>query len=196
LLSAIAIGIALGCSLETRTRLMHFFFEYPEAGQEGRAVGETAPAPPTRREPPRHVVSSHAPFVSRQCEGCHVADKGQMPREDFMRVCQECHATYFEYRRFEHAPVAAGDCRQCHVMHVSQHAALLLASQDKLCTSCHKASAVEGAQETYHRGIANVKCTACHDPHFGKTHFLLKPEDSRLPIPDKPEASRVSNAEP
>ncbi len=199
LLSILAIGIVLGCSLETRSRLMHFFFEYPEAQRAEKAPGatdEAAPTQPTGREPLPKVASRHAPFVVRECQSCHAAGKGQKPRSDFSRVCEDCHESYFEYRRFVHAPVASGDCQQCHLMHVSRHAALLTGAQSELCISCHEADAVEGAENTYHRGIDRMTCTACHDAHFGKTHLLLKPEELRPRTPEESEAPRISDAEP
>ena len=200
MLSVIAIGVVLGCSIETRTRLMHFFFEYPEAEPEAGApegpAGELAPDKPFRHEPVAVVASRHEPFVSRQCQSCHAIGQGQLPRSDFMEVCRECHESYFEYRRFVHAPVAAGDCQYCHVMHVAEHPALLASAQAELCGDCHEVHSVEEAARTYHRGIDAVACTACHDAHFGQTHLLLKPEELRGQAPEPPEPSGGAAAEP
>ncbi|NOT02419.1 MAG: hypothetical protein HOP29_17580 [Phycisphaerales bacterium] len=123
----------------------------------------------------RVPVRRHAPFVARQCHVCHVAGDGQRPVTDFGTVCRSCHAEYFEYSRYTHGPVAAGDCLICHGMHVSAQAALLRSPQGSLCIQCHDVDVGGAAVETYHRAIERRSCTECHEAHFGQTPKLLKP---------------------
>ena len=188
LLSLGAVSIFVGCSGETRTRVMHFFFEYPApAPAPAVAVAPSAstrprgttgesevPAGPTAR-----WASKHPPFVKRQCDNCHTRQAGQAPKADFVAACKQCHEPFFAYHRFGHAPVVSGECRHCHVMHVSGQVGLLKAPQAALCTGCHPGQQDDGALDTYHKGIEAVRCTACHDPHFADNQLLLKPEETR-----------------
>lgn len=187
---SIGLGVLItliGCAAETRTRVMHFFFEYPQEPAVVAERPERAPARPSAKatpgEPgqpsPPTFASKHPPFAKRQCDSCHVSESGQAPRDDFMTACRECHETYFQYHRFGHAPAVSGDCRICHTMHFSSQEALLTAPQADLCTSCHSAHVDENAPSTYHRGIELVACTACHEGHYSDSQLLLKPEDVR-----------------
>jgi len=182
-IAAGAILVLLGCSTETRSRLMHFFFEYPEPMSTGEPAEQRPDVAPQARLPEQAeeptIASRHTPFVERQCGSCHEADAGQAPRAEFMVACRICHSPYFQYQRYAHAPVVSSDCQVCHVMHLSPHKALLKASQAILCTDCHAAHADESALTTYHRGIDRWDCTACHDAHFGDSPALLKPEQQR-----------------
>jgi len=178
IIAAGAIAVVLGCSADTRSRLMHFFFEYPQPASApehaDQPTDDTPDDRPLDRPQTVAVASRHAPFIQRQCQSCHAAEFGQATRDDFLSACRDCHPTYFEYRRFAHAPVASADCRYCHVMHVSQQAALIKAPQRILCTDCHDAQADDSALDTYHRGIDLRHCTDCHDAHFGESSALLK----------------------
>lgn len=199
--SALVITIAsgsamlLGCSADARTRVMHFFFEYPPSVEPDRipnverSVVAEAASGPTKSAP--RFASRHAPFTERACQSCHVSGAGQAPRSDFADACRECHAPYFAYRRFGHAPVVTQDCRYCHTMHTSRYPALLKAPQAEMCTSCHAAQQDEAALTSYHRGIDVVACTSCHDPHFADNPLLLKPEDVRRALNE----ARSTNAE-
>ena len=187
---SVSVGIGalitlVGCAAETRTRIMHFFFEYPQQPAAVTEHPEGAPVRPKAElapgEPPAPTFASkHPPFADRRCDGCHVPELGQAPRADLMTACRECHGTYFQYHRFGHAPAVSGDCRFCHTMHFSRQEALLRTPQATLCTSCHATHEDENAPATYHRGIARVVCTACHEGHFGDSQLLLKPEDVRM----------------
>lgn len=185
-----------GCSIETRSRLMHFFFEYPEPSSpspEREATSSSEASSQPTSEPssqPAETVegSRHPPFVQRQCQQCHVGKMSQAPRKDFMAACQTCHADRFKPSRFGHAPTIADDCRFCHAMHTSSQPHLLKEPQAILCTSCHAASFDDKAKNTYHRGIASMDCTGCHNPHLSDNHFLLKPKEQRASIPTPPPA--------
>ena len=172
------VGLPLGCSPALRSRVMHFFFEYPEPQKPVDAVDRRpirqAETPALTVVPADRFASRHPPFVQRACASCHVRDQSQSPRADFQAACRECHQTYFTYHRFGHAPAASGDCRICHVMHVSKYAALLTESQAVLCTRCHEAHVDESALTSYHRDIVGLDCTACHEAHFGESQMLLK----------------------
>ncbi len=185
----LGLGAAMtlaACSSAVRTRLMHFFFEYPPA-----SVATTAPPtqPATPHDaiamgtgPPPRFASRHRPFVQRECQDCHIRGLGQAPRPDFTAACRQCHEPLFAYHRYGHAPAVTHDCRSCHLMHVSRNEALLKAPQRELCVSCHPAQQSEDALSSYHRGIEAIRCTACHDPHFADNPLLLKPETTRQEV--------------
>jgi len=191
-----AIAVVTGCSTGTHTRLMHFFFEYPEPSSSSSPEHEATPSSeassqqPLSESPSQPAAtiagSRHPPFVRRQCQQCHVNKMSQAPREDFMTACKTCHAERFKPTRFGHAPVIAGACRFCHAMHTSSQLHLLKAAQPVLCTSCHAVSFDDKAKTSYHRGIAGMDCTGCHDPHLADNHFLLKPVEQRVSIPSQP----------
>jgi predicted CXXCH cytochrome family protein len=185
----VAATLLVGCSSEVRTRVMHFFFEYP-ADSDTIVTGQTdargsLPSAPPGDEPPfpgesaARFASRHPPFVERQCQECHVRGSGQAPRPDFMNACRQCHQPLFAYQRFGHAPAVSADCRVCHFMHVSSNEALLKAPQATLCVSCHRAQHDEDASDTYHNEIDGLRCTACHDPHSADSQLLLRPEEVR-----------------
>ncbi len=189
LLVVAAAALLVGCSSEVRTRVMHFFFEYPtdaDAIAAGQAddrgsfpAGATADEPPFPGDPAPRFGSRHPPFVERQCQECHLRGSGQATRPDFMTACRQCHQPLFAYQRFGHAPAVSADCRVCHFMHVSSNEALLKAPQATLCVSCHPAQHDDEAADTYHNEIDGLRCTACHDPHSAGSQLLLRSEKVR-----------------
>ncbi len=188
-LVVVTAALLVGCSSEVRTRVMHFFFEYPADsdaiatdGADGRGSlpsASSADEPPFPGEPGPRFASRHPPFVERRCQECHVRGSGQAPRPDFMNACRQCHEPLFAYRRFGHAPAVSADCLVCHFMHVSSNEALLKAPQSTLCVSCHLAQHDDEASDTYHNEIEGLRCTACHDPHSADSQLLLRPEEVR-----------------
>lgn len=196
LVSAAVIGLAVAaCSVQSRDRLKHFFFEVPktnaESGTEAPAkaaaagtetAAGTASAAPTPAAHtafggtwPKNVVSRHPPFAERRCSMCHDAHKGNAPLADQMPGCKSCHSELFQYRRYEHGPFASRDCLHCHEMHTSRWEKLLHKPETKLCVDCHAAQYSDEALTTYHASINSQKCTDCHDPHFSDNPRLLKP---------------------
>ncbi len=179
----LALAAMTGCSQVLRDRVLHFFFEIPT-----ETATVTTPKSPTTQpdHPPAGVEtaslgaperSQHKPFVMRECYKCHVRADEQALRDDFVDACRDCHPEYFEYRRYGHGPVAAGQCDQCHVQHRSAYTALLSGPEQTVCAACHDPDAMAAVPD--HAGTEAVACTACHDAHFGTDPGLLKPEQVR-----------------
>ena len=91
-------------------------------------------------------------------------------RENLLDSCRTCHARYFG-PEVGHAPVALGQCVECHDMHRSERPHLLRLPTFELCMECHDEP--EDLSPDAHSREDVEKCTACHDSHFG-TGSLLK----------------------
>ena len=119
---------------------------------------------------------------SATCESCHGSGKAHIenpadPKTIFSfdnatprqidASCLSCHAgVHPNFERSPHAK-AGVTCVSCHSVHSSEtEAALLKASQPKLCYQCHTDVKPAFALPFHHRvdeGL--IKCTDCHDPH-------------------------------
>ena len=171
--------VSWGCSSTTRERLKAFFFEIPpenSSGESPSAVDSAGLArdtyqPPALELPPSRFASLHPPYVTRDCRACHDASSRMDVREDLADACSTCHARYFT-DAVGHAPVAAGECAECHDLHRSVHLNLLKMSVLDTCVECHDEP--EDLSEDAHAVAGVEQCTKCHDPHFG-TDLLLKP---------------------
>jgi predicted CXXCH cytochrome family protein len=176
-LSAIAMlgGLfVFGCSTATKSRLMNFFFEYPDDDAASTQEQDLLEDWTERRPAPVLTpFSRHAPFVLRQCDACHAQADGQSPIEDLMSACKTCHPNYFAAHKVVHLPVV-DDCSGCHHMHLSRHPALLRTRPPDLCLDCHDPDDEEMENE-FHVNVETTSCTICHDPHFGETKGLLRP---------------------
>jgi len=178
--TGVVVGMAaVACSVESRERLKHFFFEVPDNGPPSDAPADGAPTPAAHAAFggtwPRYVVSRHRPFAERRCGVCHDAERGNAPLEDQITACTSCHTEYFRYRRYGHGPAALNQCGYCHDMHTSRWDGLLKQPESELCVSCHAAQYSKEATATYHASIEAKTCTDCHEPHYADNPGLLKP---------------------
>lgn len=95
-------------------------------------------------------------------------------------LCGECHEQPWPGAH-QHAPVAAGECTDCHDPHQSDQAKLLLAPVGELCLRCHGAGTFSGQPspgQVIHGPVKDGNCLACHTPHAGEHPKLL-----REPVP-------------
>jgi predicted CXXCH cytochrome family protein len=76
-------------------------------------------------------VSSHAPYVSRDCTLCHVKRSGGRLLDETDHMCVPCHEDALQHR---HAP---RHCTHCHNAHDSMRGKLLRADLEK-CGECHQ----------------------------------------------------------
>lgn len=174
-------AILASCSPEQKDRVMHFFFEIPEAESQ-----DVDPSPSIAAEEPTPTTLlaiasqpskfGHPGFHDHRCSECHVKDQPDLLAASFDAVCLTCHQPITRGHQFVHAPVAAGDCRGCHVHHESDHAGLLVMKADDLCSTCHRRESFENTPP--HQAQLQQACTECHQSHGGATRMLLKPPAS------------------
>ncbi len=118
------------------------------------------------------AVSSHLPYIEKNCQGCHnfkATNKLIAPKE---RLCFVCHKNFIQGVNV-HGPVAVGDCLACHLPHDSKFSFLLQQDKSTLCKKCHLEKRL--AENMHEQVIShNMECVDCHDPHSGTVHYFLK----------------------
>lgn len=131
------------------------------------------PAAPTARpaaeEPAAAQGSSHAPYASRDCGGCHNLQEGLRLWAQGAELCWRCHQKADFEGEYLHGPVAVGDCVFCHDPHKSEYEDLLTAKGGGLCLECHRRQDLG----ELHSGVGE-ECLSCHDPHRGSVPALLR----------------------
>ena len=194
LLAAGVLGATclLSCSVERHYKTLSLFFDGvpdPSAPQDPALTGTTrAPGTlPQSAPPPKPRGSSHDPYVSRQCEGCHEFEQNPGNRPAWMlgapkliapveELCALCHEP--PQARYVHGPVAMVRCDLCHAAHDSRFPHLLKnASIDATCLSCHSGETF--VTQVAHAEYEPAGCSVCHDPHSSSDPFLLRPELGR-----------------
>jgi predicted CXXCH cytochrome family protein len=161
--------LAVGCRLETRYRVLTFFFEgVPPPGAPRAAVERPEGESGLLANP----VSFHAAFREGNCEDCHI-DRKRFLRTPIPQLCWECHDQPTESAPWDHAPARVGDCMTCHSGHETMTPALLIAQGPSLCYSCHRDTYIQGLPD--HEGVSLDTCRTCHPAHEGGT--LATPMD-------------------
>lgn len=172
----------VACSMSTREKLTHFFFDVPSANSMAATnppTDATQPADPGAEktattdnplpQPHTQFVSIHPPYLERQCTVCHEADRSNRVSATIMDECSDCHEDYFG-KNVEHPPVQRKECMKCHEPHISSQPHLLSRTLFRTCMQCHKKP--ENLSPESHSGDDVQNCTKCHDPHFGKSPML------------------------
>lgn len=134
--------------------------------------------------PPRQL---HAPVAAGECAACHdphVADAPKLLRGDAGETCANCHEDLGQSLKaavaeLVHAPVARGECAQCHGGHDGLSPGLLNKAVPAVCGDCHAAVLERAAAKGGHGPARDGKCLECHDPHLGKADALLA-SDTRM----------------
>jgi predicted CXXCH cytochrome family protein len=179
-LTALASCCYLGCSPDTRYRVLSFFFDgVPRPGDEkaGSSGAEGKPgqegAPPASPAGPLRPVSDHAPWRNRECFACHESESSLVAFSTGPGLCSKCHAEYVRPNLMDwvHGPVALGQCKLCHLPHKSDYPWLLTAPELDLCRRCHNDPDL--MDWPFHKAGAGKSCTACHDPHMAGNRLLL-----------------------
>ena len=130
----------------------------------------------------RHL---HTKGKKELCIHCHKPVKPTRhrfrPADKTQRVCIGCHKKYSQTHpvrkswRFEHGPVAAGDCLSCHQPHGSNHRNLLRKKAGQSCSICHSdLSHPKPPHPGLHKPVKQGKCLTCHVSHGSKTRHLLR----------------------
>lgn len=175
-----------------------------EAGEKKTAEVQLAKNKKKRRKIIRKSkFFVHGPSAAGQCYQCHDTsgtfafrktgkkEVGDIPRlgelsgrlvaplED---ICTECHiqklARSANSKDFWlHGPVAGGNCTFCHSPHQSPFQYMLLKEKSiELCTQCH----VKGYVLEIEEHKKDKECISCHNPHIGKSRFLLKKDFNEM----------------
>jgi len=112
----------------------------------------------------------------------------------FAAICFQCHSKEAFSGKFKHAPVADGDCQECHNPHVSKYKGLLAKEKTELCYGCHdelKKTLQSG--KIIHKPFAEGNCLACHDPHSSSKKGLIKQVKGTVVCFDCHEALKKKN---
>ena len=132
-------------------------------------------------EEPQSVV--HAPFAM-DCNMCHdphgSGNRKYVKGGTGIDLCNLCHTDVRMGNKFQHGPVALGECLVCHAPHQSENENLLTETSTDLCFSCHVdfEETMEGAISIHEPAQKN--CTGCHDAHGGETRIFTQTEGRAL----------------
>ena len=167
--------LAVGCSTETKQRLLHVFFtgvdetNAPPVVVAAPVVTNVAAAVVVPAAP---VVYMHPLYADRKCDACHVTGQSEQLRATGSALCLQCHQKLIANARFIHAPIRDGRCDQCHESHKSSERFLLTRKLGDLCLGCHKPSDL--AKVPGHEDLKPDECLSCHDPHRSDQESLVK----------------------
>ena len=169
----VIIAFLWGCSHKTLTV---FFDGVPEdndslkmaAKQHGKP-SDTLLAKQLAANAAASAHSIHPPFAIKKCGLCHDASRKGKLIQAQPGLCYQCHDTY--ENKFEHGPVASGNCTACHSPHTSDNPKLLLRKSRDLCLYCHDAEHIDIVPA--HEKAGGSACTSCHNPHGGNKKFFL-----------------------
>lgn len=153
----------VGCSIETRYRVLTFFFEgVPPPGQKAHEAAGMSAVETRLAEP----VSFHRAFREDRCSECHVGKKRPL-KETVPDLCWRCHPRPEPSHPWNHAPERIGDCLACHLGHETMTPYLLLRQGKDLCYKCHRNTYVEDLPA--HKDTVLDICVSCHPYHEGGT---------------------------
>jgi len=137
----------------------------------------------------------HGPLAVGLCVVCHdphgSSFKFQLHRGK-EQLCYSCHVTFRAVAEdpavLRHRAIDEKGCAACHDPHGSAEPLNLQLPLDVLCLSCHEKDR-QGIYSGRNHPVENhptgsvpdplkpgelLKCTSCHDPHFGKNRGLLR----------------------
>lgn len=162
-------AFCLGCSAETRGRILPIFFDGvpPPRSAGGAPAPGSAPASSAGGQP---GYREHGPYAARLCGACHEAAATNALVAPPDQLCFQCHALRLD-KTYVHGPIASGGCLVCHDPHRSPNAALLVSASDSFCFYCHVPRSVRSIPG--HESIEGG-CTECHDAHASDQRHLLK----------------------
>lgn len=129
--------------------------------------------------------------IEGRCLTCHAPHNLVYPpliRSPEKSRCQVCH---FEYAGESlagarqagnkiHAPVAAGNCTDCHQEHELGERSRLRAEGQALCFTCHPDRKGETGRPEQHSPYARGACADCHNPHLSRQEKLLRAPEEEL----------------
>ena len=135
------------------------------------AIDSTSNLTTHRAYATRNEFNLHEPYQKKECASCHdrnAMGKTKMPSPE---LCYECHDNFNQEYEVLHAPVAAGNCSECHNPHQSKLKNLLIQNDQALCLNCHDGAII--IADKVHKEIEKENCTTCHSAHGGNNNFSL-----------------------
>jgi predicted CXXCH cytochrome family protein len=212
-----------GCSQETKYKVLTFFFTgVPSPENEKKTDLEkeqTAEAPvEVEQAAPVATVYTHPLTAASLCNECHQTTANfrlfsQVPRPanfqkggmspgplvvDRERLCVKCHkdksaTEVLPAGLWLHPTSAKGECDACHDPHQSTNPYMLLESDEKICTQCHKEDEMLAKVEDKKAHRQPSDCLSCHNPHIGENRLLLTKDYKEVkhpvgPIPGLPDS--------
>ena len=173
ILVPVIICLLWGCSHKTLTV---FFDGVPEendslrvASREHAKPADSTLARALAANAAASAHSIHPPFSNKKCGLCHDSSRKGKLIEPQPGLCYQCHDRY--EGKFEHGPVASGNCTACHNPHASDNPKLLLRKGQDLCLHCHESDQIDIVPA--HEKIDGSACTSCHNPHGENKKFFL-----------------------
>ncbi len=170
----------LGCSRQTRHRVLSFFFdgvppleEASSAALEDSLRQQEADAgvktDTTASQQP--AWSFHPALEENECATCHDPDQSYRLLAEPEELCLTCHDDKTDAENV-HPPVEMGECLECHNPHGTRNPHFLVKVGQALCFQCHDADEVKSSET--HEGIEDEACYDCHDPHGGDGEYFLR----------------------
>ena len=157
--------VGASCSVETRYRVLTFFFEgVPPPGSKPKA----AAAAPTAQAHLANPVSFHRTYRDDRCSECH-EDKKAPLKQPVPDLCWKCHSRPPAAPPWNHAPERVGECMACHVAHETMMPHLLVQAGKELCYQCHRDNYMQALPA--HKGADPDQCLNCHPYHVGGTRL-------------------------
>jgi predicted CXXCH cytochrome family protein len=173
----------LGCTSESRYRVLSFFFDGVPDPREQVATGGSVRGRLPGGQP--MVVFSHRPFAEDKCDACHAGGVTALfrPAPDTVTsdVCLRCHQDVTSQYSVMHGPVSSVECLWCHAPHEANYPWLLRQPAPDVCVQCHTTELL-GPDPPDHK-IATVDCFNCHVGHGAEQHGLLKRQITPASMP-------------
>jgi len=126
----------------------------------------------------------HAPLYDG-CTTCHDPHSSDAPfhlkANSQKELCFSCHADFtpevvqtINESKYQHDPVAKGNCTECHSPHASEYGKLLYAEIKVACFECHQdiGNKVQNAKYV-HGPVKESGCVACHSVHGSNNPYIL-----------------------
>lgn len=122
--------------------------------------------------------------VAEDCNNCHEphsADSQYQLKAPMEQLCESCHQEIspqiyesINKAKYNHEPVANGECTECHLAHGSEVVSLLKGKGIQLCGSCHIELGEEITEsKNQHGPVKTGACSECHNVHGSQFSRLL-----------------------
>jgi predicted CXXCH cytochrome family protein len=166
----LAAGIVawIGCGTpQERYRVLSVFFDgVPNPNPTTQESAAIALANPGAAAANPVLLSTHKPYVDKQCQACHETAQGVVSAAVLDNdSCIKCHEGVLTQYPKMHEAVTNKACLWCHEPHVSKFTKLLRTDTPALCTQCHERSLLSITIPEHK--AEDRSCMSCHSGHKG-----------------------------